>query len=91
MPGNLPTTHHAGSCKHCIVHGIGVDVATTTNELDFDHHKIVDVLKIISNNLLRDSRVNSSNDEVSRGSDADLARNMTGQDELTIAPPNLHL
>ena len=43
----LPSTHHATSGEHCIVHRICLDVAAPTDELNLDHNKVVDVLKIV--------------------------------------------
>lgn len=48
---NLRSTHHATSGKHCVVHRVCLDVAAPADEINLDHNKVVDVLKVISDTL----------------------------------------
>lgn len=70
------STHHATSGKHCIGHRICLDVATSTDELNLYHNKVVDVFKVVSYTLLRKAWVAASNHKISGGTDADLAGDM---------------
>lgn len=69
---NLRSAHHAGSRKHGVVDGIGADVAATADKLDLDHHEVVDMVEILADGLLLDSRIAAADDEVPGSARSDL-------------------
>lgn len=81
-------THHAGPGEHGVMDGIRLDVATTAHEVDLDHNQVVYVVQVLTNALFRESRIATAEDEVPRGTNADLAGYMARQDELAIIPPS---
>lgn len=87
----LRPTHHAGSGKHGVMDRVRLDVAAATHEVDLDHNQVVNVVKVLTNALFRESRIATAEDEVPRGANADLAGYMTRQDELAIIPPYVDL
>lgn len=88
---NLRATHHASSGIHGIVDRIRLDVAAAAHEVDLDHYKLVDVVKIFTNAFFRKSRIATADDKVPRGATADLSGYMAGQNQVAIMPPYVDL
>ena len=70
---------------------IGGNVCIWSTEGDLDYDKIVDVLKIVSNEFLSMFRRTILDDQVSGSTNSYLVSNMAGQDELAIVPTNINL
>lgn len=87
----LRPTHHAGPGEHGVMDGIRLDVAATAHEVDLDHYQVVYVVQVLTNALFCESRIATAEDEVPRGTNADLAGYMARQDELAIIPPYIDL
>lgn len=88
---HLQPTHHARSGEHGVVDRIGLYVAAPAHELDLDNNEVVDVLQILPESSLGESRIAATDHEVAAGSYADLASYVSRQDELTIVPADVHL
>lgn len=88
---HLRPTHHAGSGKHGIVNGICLDVTAAAHEVNSDHYQVVNVVQILTNALFCESRIATTENEVSRGPDANFAGYVTRQDELAIVPSHIDL
>lgn len=83
--------HHASPSEHSVVDRVGPDVAATAHEIHLDDNQVVDVLKIITECSLSQSRITTTNDQVASGPYADLASHVSRQDKLAIIPADVHL
>lgn len=54
---DVPAAHHAKARKHGVMNRVSADVAAVSNELDLDDDKIMDVLQVIAEALLREGWV----------------------------------
>lgn len=62
-----------------------------TDEFDLDDNQVVDVLEVVADHSCRVSRIATADHEVASGTCGKLASHMPRQDELAIAPPDVHL
>jgi hypothetical protein len=67
------------------------DVGIWTIKSNFDNHKVVNVIKILSNNLLGVSWAAVVNNKIPGSANSNLVCNMTREDELTVIPANFNL
>lgn len=59
------------------MNGICHDVAAAAHEVDLDYDEFVNVLEVLANGLFRESGIAAAEDEIPRGTNADLAGYMT--------------
>ena len=68
------------------MNGVRLDVTASAHELDIDHDKIVDMLKVIPDAVLRVLGITSPDNHVASGTDSDLPSNMRRQMEMPLSP-----
>lgn len=88
---NILSTHHARPCKHGILHGVGVNEAVTVIEFNFDHNKIVNMFKVVTDDLFCMIGITPTDDEVAADAKPHFVRDMVGKGEVTVSPSNLNL
>ena len=94
MSLRLPMRRHvdyAAIGKAGVVHRVGLDVATASEELDLDDDKIVDMLKIVSNAVCSMARIATSDDHVASCPIRYFHSYVTGQMEMAVCPPDKYL
>ena len=85
-------THHAGTRKKRIVHGVGRDVCVAVTEGDVDNDEIMDVLHVFPDRWLCEPIGECVvNHEVTRCTVHDLVVDVTVQTVLAIGPLDLDL
>lgn len=58
------------------MHGVGLDVTATAQELHFDDNEVMNVCKVLSNGVLGMSRIAPSDDEVASCPQSDVTGHM---------------
>ena len=90
-PGYLHAAHQATTSKHGVVHRVCFNIAVSRRELDRIKHQVVNVLKILADEFLGNSRVALVDNHVTRGASVDLRAHMRHQCKLSLAPANINL
>jgi hypothetical protein len=73
------------------VHRIQRDENILTTKLNTNHDKVMDMVKVLSNNFFSVSRAPVVNDQVSGRTDGNLVSNVARKYELSVIPTNFNL
>ena len=88
---NVPSAHHASDCKLGKREGVGADEATVSYKLYPQDHEVVNVLQVIADLFLGQSRIAAANHHIPRGPFLDFAPQMFLKEKLTLAPADVGL
>jgi hypothetical protein len=89
--GDLQPAEHALAGVDSVVDRVQTNMAIAANELDLDHDEVVDMVQVLSNNVLGMPAVVPLDHEVTAGALADPVEQVIRKDELAVVPLNLDL
>ena len=89
---NLRAAHHTSTGIHGVVNRVCGNVSVVAFESNTNNNKIVDVIEVLANRFCCMSCSTVDNDQISRSTViCNLVGNMSGKNELSICPSNIHL
>lgn len=84
-------THHALTRINGIVNRVQADVAVPARKLNLDDDEVMDVVQVLTDDLLSVAAVVAVQDQVAAGTHGDLVGNMPGKNKLPVIPLDLDL